>query len=116
VEKHNVVRSKGVFCNTRNWIVFYQFRFTDHRKDATMNEVNMQELVRYIASSLVDDPSQVRVDEIVGDDSIVYELRVAPEDMGRVIGKKGRVANAMRTLLRVVSARQGKRANLEIVS
>ena len=81
-----------------------------------MNEVNMQELVRYIASSLVDDPSQVQVNEVERDGAIVYELRVAAEDMGRVIGKKGRVANAMRTLLRVVSARQGKRATLEIVS
>jgi hypothetical protein len=81
-----------------------------------MNEIDMQELVRYIASSLVDDPSQVQVDEVERDGSVVYELRVAPEDMGRVIGKKGRVANAMRTLLRVVSARQGKRATLEIVS
>ena len=81
-----------------------------------MNEVDMQELVRYIASSLVDDPSQVQVDEVERDGTIVYELRVASEDMGRVIGKKGRIANAMRTLLRVVSARQGKRATLEIVS
>ena len=81
-----------------------------------MNEVDMQELVRYIASSLVDDPSQVQIKEVDRDGAIVYELRVAQEDIGRVIGKKGRVANAMRTLLRVVSARQGKRATLEIVS
>ena len=76
----------------------------------------MQELVEYIARSLVDDPSQVQVTEVEGANTIVYELRVAPEDMGRVIGKKGRVANAMRTLLRVVSARQKKSATLEIVS
>ena len=81
-----------------------------------MSDANMQELVEYIARSLVDDPSQVRVTEVEGASMIVYELRVAPEDMGRVIGKKGRVANAMRTLLRVVSARQKKAATLEIVS
>jgi predicted RNA-binding protein YlqC (UPF0109 family) len=81
-----------------------------------MSDVNMQELVEYIARSLVDDPSQVQVTEVEGANTIVYELRVAPEDMGRVIGKKGRVANAMRTLLRVVSARQNKPATLEIVS
>jgi hypothetical protein len=57
----------------------------------------------------------VRVSEIEGANTIIYELRVAPEDMGRVIGKGGRVANAMRTLLRVVAVRQGKRVTLEIV-
>jgi len=75
----------------------------------------MKELVEYIAKSLVDDPSQVSVTEIKGSSSVIYELRVAQEDMGRVIGKSGRVANAMRTLLRMVAARQGKRVTLEIV-
>jgi predicted RNA-binding protein YlqC (UPF0109 family) len=75
----------------------------------------MKELIEYIAKSLVDDPSQVRVDEIEGITSVVLELRVAPEDMGRIIGKKGRVADAMRTLVRVVAAKQGKRVTLEIV-
>ena len=81
-----------------------------------MNTGSMREFIEYIVRSLVDDPSQVRVTEIEGANTIIYELRVAPEDMGRVIGKGGRVANAMRTLLRVVAARQGKRATLEIVS
>ncbi|MBL7200378.1 MAG: KH domain-containing protein [Anaerolineae bacterium] len=76
----------------------------------------MKELIEYIVRSLVDDPSQVRVTEVEGSNTIIYELRVAPEDMGRVIGKGGRVANAIRALLRVVAARQGKRATLEIVS
>ncbi|MFB0546683.1 MAG: KH domain-containing protein [Anaerolineae bacterium] len=75
----------------------------------------MKELIEYIAKSLVDDPSQVRVDEIVGSRSIIFELRVAPEDMGRVIGKGGRVANAMRTLLRVAAMKEGKRVTLEII-
>ena len=75
----------------------------------------MKELVEYIARSLVDDPSQVRVSEVEGSNTVIYELRVASEDMGRVIGKSGRVANAMRTLLRVVAVRQGKRVTLEIV-
>jgi len=78
-------------------------------------DVDMKELVEYIAKSLVDDPSQVQVTEIQGATSVILELRVAPEDMGRVIGRNGRVANAMRTLLRVVAARQGKRVSLEIV-
>jgi predicted RNA-binding protein YlqC (UPF0109 family) len=75
----------------------------------------MKELVEYIAKSLVDDPSQVEVTEIEGATSVILELRVAPEDMGRVIGRSGRVANAMRTLLRVVAAKQGKRVTLEII-
>ena len=75
----------------------------------------MKELIDYIAKSLVDDPSQVRIDEVVEGDMITFELRVAAEDMGRVIGRGGRVANAMRTLLRVSAAKQGKRARLKIV-
>jgi predicted RNA-binding protein YlqC (UPF0109 family) len=75
----------------------------------------MKELIEYIAKSLVDDPSRVQVTEIQGATSVILELRVAPEDMGRVIGRNGRVANAMRTLLRVIAAKQGKRVTLEIV-
>jgi len=74
----------------------------------------MKELIEYMAKALVGDPSQVYVEEIVGARQIVYRLQVAPEDMGRVIGKGGRVANAMRTLLRVAAVRKGKRAVLEI--
>lgn len=75
----------------------------------------MKELVEYIAKSLVDDPSQVEVTEIRRGSSVVLKLQVAQEDKGRVIGRNGRVANAMRSLLRVRGAREGKRVNLEIV-
>jgi predicted RNA-binding protein YlqC (UPF0109 family) len=75
----------------------------------------MKELIEYIVKTLADVPSQVRVDEVEGTSSVVLELRVAPEDMGRIIGRKGRVANAMRTLLRVLGGKQGKRVTLEIV-
>ena len=75
----------------------------------------MKELVEYIAKSLVDDPAQVVVREIEGATSVILELSVAPDDMGRVIGRNGRVANAIRTLLRVIAAKQGKRVTLEIV-
>ncbi len=75
----------------------------------------MKTLVEYIAKSLVDDPSQVSVVERSGASSVTLELHVAPEDMGRVIGRDGRVANAMRALLRVLAAKEGKRVNLEIV-
>lgn len=75
----------------------------------------MKELIEYMAKSLVDHPEQVRVEEVAGARSVIYELHVAPSDMGRVIGKNGRVANAMRSLLRVASVRSGRRAILEIV-
>jgi hypothetical protein len=75
----------------------------------------MKELVEYIAKSLVDDPSQVKVTEVDAGPSTILELEVAQEDMGRVIGKNGRVANAMRVLVRVVAAKEGKRINLEIL-
>jgi len=76
---------------------------------------SMKELVEFIAKSLVDDPSQVYVSEIEGESSVILEMRVGPEDMGRVIGKGGRTVNAMRTLVRVLAAKQGKRVTLEII-
>ena len=75
----------------------------------------MKELVEYIAKSLVEDPSQVKVTEIKDGSSTILELEVAPDDMGRVIGKNGRVANAIRVLVRVLAAKQGKRVTLEIL-
>ena len=74
----------------------------------------MKELVEYIAKSLVDDPSQVEVVELRRSGSVVLKLQVAQEDKGRVIGRSGRVANAIRNLLRVMGARQGKRVTLDI--
>ena len=74
----------------------------------------MKELIEYIASSLVDDPTQVEVDEFRRGSSINLRLHVAKEDMGRVIGRRGRVANAMRILLRVAAAQEGKRASLDV--
>ena len=78
-------------------------------------KIVMKEFVEYIAKSLVSDPSKVWVEEISSPKAIVLELHVAEDDMGRVIGKGGRVANAMRTLLQVASVRQGKKYMLEIV-
>jgi len=76
---------------------------------------SMKDLVEYVAKAIVDEPEQVHVSEIEGENSVILELRVGPEDMGRVIGKGGRTANAMRRLVRVLAAKQDKRANLEIV-
>lgn len=75
----------------------------------------MRELVEYIARSLADDPSQVRVKEFRRGGQVILNLSVAREDMGRIIGRNGRVAGAIRTLLRVAAEQQGKRATLDIV-
>jgi len=74
----------------------------------------VKDLVAFIASSLVDDPTQVQVTQFQRGSSISLHLKVAKEDMGRVIGKSGRVANAMRTLLRIAAAQEGKRVSLDI--
>ena len=74
----------------------------------------MKELVEYIARSLVDNPEDVDVREFISGNHVDIELSVAKDDMGRVIGKRGRVANAMRALLRVAAEREGKRASLDV--
>jgi hypothetical protein len=80
-----------------------------------MNESDLKALVAYIAKALVDNPDDVQVEAFNRRGGLMVELRVAPGDMGRVIGKDGRVANAIRALLRVSGAREGKRITLDIV-
>jgi predicted RNA-binding protein YlqC (UPF0109 family) len=75
----------------------------------------MKDLIEYIARSLVDDPSEVEVTQMRRGSQTTLKLQVAKDDMGRVIGKSGRVANAMRVLLRVSAAQEGKRVALDIV-
>ena len=75
----------------------------------------MKELIEYIAKSLVDNPDQVQVSEVVGDQTSVLELKVAKEDLGKVIGKQGRSARAMRTILSAASTKMKKRTVLEII-
>lgn len=75
----------------------------------------MKDLIEFIARSLVDDPTQVEVSQVQRGSSVEIHLSVAKEDMGRVIGKNGRVANSMRALLRVSAAREGRRASLDIL-
>ncbi len=75
----------------------------------------MQELIEYIAKSLVDNPDQVEVRESQSGNRVRLELSVAKEDMGRVIGKNGRVANSIRMLLRVAAEREGKQATLDVM-
>ncbi len=75
----------------------------------------MKELIEYIAKQLVDKPDEVEVNEIVGEQTSVIELRVAQDDIGKVIGKQGRTARAMRTILSAASTKLRKRSVLEIL-
>ncbi len=75
----------------------------------------MKELIEFMARVLVDNPDDVNVTEIVGEQSSVIELRVAREDLGKVIGKQGRTARAMRTILSAASTKLKKRAVLDII-
>lgn len=75
----------------------------------------MKELVEFIARALVDHPDQVRVEELEDSRAITLELHVAPEDMGKVIGKQGRIAKAIRTVVSAAAANEKKRVMVEIV-
>ena len=75
----------------------------------------MKELLTYVARNLVDHPEQVSVNEIQSDGETILELRVAPEDTGKVIGRQGRIAKEIRTLIRSVAQRSGKRVSVVIV-
>ncbi|NQU04197.1 MAG: KH domain-containing protein [Syntrophaceae bacterium] len=75
----------------------------------------MKDLVKYMAQALVDHPDEVVVTEVVGEQTSVIELRVVKEDLGKVIGKQGKTAKAMRTILSAASAKIRKRAVLEII-
>lgn len=75
----------------------------------------MKDLIEYIAKAIVRAPEEVKVTEEADDDQVVLKLEVAADDKGRVIGRQGRVAEAMRTLLRVTATKEGVRVRLEIV-
>lgn len=75
----------------------------------------MVELVKMITKSLVDNPDQVQVTEVTDNQATVIEIRVAPEDMGKVIGKQGKIAKALRTVVKAAATKQNKRVIVEIV-
>lgn len=75
----------------------------------------MKELVELLAKSLVDNPDEVEVREVDSERSTIIELRVAPDDMGKVIGKQGKIARAIRTLTKAAAAKEGKRVVVEIM-
>jgi predicted RNA-binding protein YlqC (UPF0109 family) len=78
-------------------------------------EVDMKDLLEYLAKALVDNPDSVEVTSVEGERSIILQLRVDPEDVGKVIGKKGRIAQAMRTLIKASATREGRNAIVEII-
>ncbi len=80
-----------------------------------MSSISLKELVEFIARALVDQPDEVVVSEISGEQTVVLELRVAKEDLGKVIGKQGRTVKAMRAILSAASSKVRKRAELEIL-
>ena len=75
----------------------------------------MKKLVEIIAKSLVDNPELVSVNEVQGEQSLVLELKVAPEDMGKVIGKQGRIAKAIRTVVKAAAIKENKKVIVEII-
>jgi len=80
-----------------------------------LGDVFMKELIEYLAKALVDNPDEVQVSEVTGDQTSVLELKVAKEDLGKVIGKQGRSARAMRTILSAAATKLKKRTVLEII-
>jgi predicted RNA-binding protein YlqC (UPF0109 family) len=75
----------------------------------------MKDILETIVKSLVDAPNEVKITEINGDKTIIYELRCNAKDVGKIIGKSGKTVGAMRTLLNSIAARQGRKAMLEVV-
>jgi predicted RNA-binding protein YlqC (UPF0109 family) len=75
----------------------------------------MGELVEFIAKALVDNPDAVSVNEVEGSQSVIIELKVAPEDMGKIIGKQGRIAKAIRTVVKAAAIKDNKRVVVEII-
>ncbi|TYP59959.1 KH domain-containing protein [Thermosediminibacter litoriperuensis] len=75
----------------------------------------MIELVEYIAKALVDHPEEVAVNRVEGEQSVIIELKVHPDDMGKIIGKQGRIAKAIRTVVKAAAAKEGKRVIVEIL-
>ena len=75
----------------------------------------MKDLIEYVVNTLVDHPDELRIAEIEGERTIVFELRCHPDDVGKVIGKSGKTVGALRTLISTVAARQNRRAMLEVV-
>lgn len=75
----------------------------------------MKELLNYVARFLVDSPDEVAVTQVEGERSVILELKVAPDDMGKIIGKHGRIAEALRTIVNAAAKKDGKRISIDII-
>ena len=84
-------------------------------KASEVEQSSFEELLRYLAQQLVDEPDEVSVTPILEDRSLVLELKVSSKDMGKVIGKNGKIAQALRTLIKAAGLKEGKRVMVEIV-
>ena len=76
----------------------------------------MKALIEYLVKALVDEPAEVNITEVPGEESTTYEVHVAPNDLGKVIGKQGRIANALRTVAKAVAMKEKRKVYLEIVA
>ena len=76
----------------------------------------MKQMIEYLVRELVDDPDQVNVSELPGEEATTYEFRVAPDDLGKVIGKQGRIANALRTVAKAAAMKHKRKVYVEIVA
>lgn len=76
----------------------------------------MQQLIEYLVKALVDEPEQVNITEVPQEEATTYEVRVAPGDLGKVIGKQGRIANALRTVVKSVAMKDKKKVYVEIIA
>ncbi len=76
----------------------------------------MKQLIEFLVKALVDEPEQVDIQEVPGEEATTYEVRVAPDDLGKVIGKQGRIANALRTVAKAAAMKEKKKVYVEIVA
>lgn len=76
----------------------------------------MNELLEYLIKALVDHPDEVEISPVEGARTIIFEVRVSPDDMGKIIGKQGKIANALRTILKSAATRERKKVSMEIIS
>lgn len=80
-----------------------------------VRQLKMKDLLEYLAKALVDNPDDVQIEMIEGERSVILQLKVHPDDIGKVIGKQGRIAQALRTLVKAAATKQGKNAIVEIL-
>jgi len=76
----------------------------------------LKQLIEYLVKALVDEPEHVDIQEVPGEESTTYEVRVAPDDLGKVIGKQGRIANALRTVAKAAAMKEKKKVYVEIIA